>query len=80
MNSKTEDFPTPVSPTRRIVYGAFALFFNVLMTPCLRDSMSLVDAVRDHNVQMLRNILDHRSLVVALVIQGILAWSSGIIF
>ena len=38
MNSKTEDFPTPVSPTRRIVYGAFALCFDVLIAPFLRDS------------------------------------------
>ena len=41
MNSKTEDFPTPVSPTRRMVYGVFALFLDVLMIPFLRDSMSL---------------------------------------
>ena len=80
MNFKTEDFPTPVSPTRRIVYGAFALFFNALMAPCLRDSMSLRDTVRDHNVQMSWNLLDHRSLVTTLVIQGIAALSSRIIF
>ena len=41
MSSKTEDFPTPVSPIRKMVYGAFVLFFDVLMIPCLRDSMSL---------------------------------------
>ncbi len=41
MNSKNEDFPTPVSPTRRIVYGACASFFDVLMKPFLRDSTSL---------------------------------------
>ena len=31
MNSNTDDFPTPVSPTRRVVYDLFALFFDVLM-------------------------------------------------
>jgi len=41
MSSKTEDFPTPVSPTRRIVYGAFASFFDILITPFSRDSTSL---------------------------------------
>jgi len=40
-SSKNEDFPTPVSPTRRMVYGAFALFFDVLMIPLLIDSTSL---------------------------------------
>ncbi len=46
INSKTEDFPTPVSPTRRMVYVAFALFFDVLTMPFLRDSTSLKDTVR----------------------------------
>ena len=41
MSSKTEDFPTPVSPTRRTVYGAFGLCFDVLMVPFSRDSTSL---------------------------------------
>ena len=41
MSSNTEDFPTPVSPTRRMVYDAFALLFDVLTIPCLRDSTSL---------------------------------------
>ena len=36
MYSKTEDLPTPVSPTRRIVHGAFSLII-----PIFRDSMSL---------------------------------------
>jgi len=43
INSKTEDFPTPVSPTRRMVN---ALFLDVLMTPFLRDSMSLENIVK----------------------------------
>jgi len=33
-----EDFPTPVSPTRRMVYDLFA---DVLIIPFLRDSTSL---------------------------------------
>ena len=37
MSSKTEECPTPVSPTRKIVYGAFALFFDVMTTPFLTD-------------------------------------------
>ena len=41
MSSKTEDFPTPVSPTRRTVYGGVAVLFDVLMTPFLRDCTSL---------------------------------------
>ena len=45
MNSKSEDFPTPVSPTRRIVYGLFALFFDILIIPFLRDSTSLENTV-----------------------------------
>ena len=41
-----EDFPTPVSPTRRMVYGVISLFFDVLMIPFLRDSTSLENMVR----------------------------------
>ena len=41
MSSRNEDFPTPVSPTRRMVHGAFALSIDVLMVPFLRDSMSV---------------------------------------
>ena len=43
MSSKIEDFPTPVSPTRRIV---ISFFFDVLMIPSLRDSTSLESMVR----------------------------------
>ena len=46
MSSKTEDFPTPVSPTRRMVYGGVAVFFDVLMIPFLRDCTSLKNGVR----------------------------------
>lgn len=43
MNSKTKDFPTPVSPRTRMVYGAF---FDVFMIPPLRESTSLGNRVR----------------------------------
>jgi len=46
MNSKIEDFPTPVSPTRRMLYGAIALFFDVLIIPFLREFTSLGNRVR----------------------------------
>jgi len=38
INCKNEDFPTPGSPTRRVVFG---LFFDVLTIPFLRDFTSL---------------------------------------
>ena len=43
MSSRAEDFPTPVSPIRRMVYDddAFALVFDVLMIPCWRSSTLL---------------------------------------
>ena len=46
MSSNTEDFPTPVSPTTRMVSGALGLLFRDLMIPCLRDSTSLGNMVR----------------------------------
>src|SRR5258706_5700705 len=45
-NSKNVDFPVPVSTTRRMVYGARALFFDVLMIPFLSDCTSLESTVR----------------------------------
>ena len=53
INSRTEDFPTPVSPTSRMVYGLFALFFDVLMIPFLRDSTSLENTIKDPYIEML---------------------------
>ena len=47
MNSKTEDFPTPVSPTIRMVYGAPTWFFETLMIPFLSDSTSLRNPSRN---------------------------------
>ena len=46
MSSKTEEFPTLVSPTRMMVYNAFALSFDVLMVPFLSDSTSRANTVR----------------------------------
>jgi len=43
MSSMIEDFPTPVSPTRRMVYDLFA---DVLIIPFLRDSTSLEKMIR----------------------------------
>ena len=48
MNFKSEDFPTPASPTRRMVYGAFALFFVVLTIPCLRKFTALRNMVQKY--------------------------------
>ena len=52
MSSKTEDLPTPVSPTRRMVYGDFGLSFDVLMVPFLRDSTSLENTGWAHTPNM----------------------------
>lgn len=73
MNSKTEDFPTPISPTRRMVYGAFALFFNVLTIPCLRDSTSLEDIVRTDAPKILLKSLNSR---VGTGVRSGPAWAS----
>jgi hypothetical protein len=62
MSSKNEDFPTPVSPTSRIVYGVFALFFDVLMIPFLRDSTSLENKVRADASKLSLNLLDGRDV------------------
>jgi len=46
MSSKTEDFPTPTSPTTRMVDGGVAGSFDVLTIPFLRDCTSLGNGVR----------------------------------
>src|SRR5258706_5476800 len=87
INSKTEDFPTPVSPTRRIVYGAFALFFDVLMIPFLRDSTSLENKIKHqytNNVvetYLIVGVLYPSSRIRASSSSGraIPAWSSRIV-
>jgi len=62
MNSTSEDFPRPVPPTRRIVCGAFALFFAVLMIASLRDSMSL-NLVRTDASKMLLGLPGSRGVM-----------------
>src|SRR5258706_3941026 len=87
INSKTEDFPTPGSPTRRIVYGAFALFFDVLMIPFLRDSTSLENKIKDRYTE---NVVETYLIVGVLYpssefrassssAQDIPVWSSRIV-
>jgi len=46
MKCKSDDFPMPVSPTRRMVDGARMLSLDVLMMPVLRVSTSLGNAIR----------------------------------
>ena len=73
MNSMTEDFPTPVSPTRRMVYDLFALFIDVLMIPFLRDSTSLEKKIRKISVEdVLCDLLEN-----LLIFQAVLGWVSG---
>ena len=57
MNFKSEDFSALVSPTRRMVYGAFASFFGAVMIPCLRRFMSLGNTVRTNMSMVLLNLL-----------------------
>jgi len=46
MSCKSEDFPTPASPTTRMVCGGVAVSFDVLTIPFLRDCASLGNGVR----------------------------------
>ena len=55
MSSKNEDFPTPVSPTRRMVHGKCD---SLLMTACLSLAMPLEDTVRTQPLEMFQNLLD----------------------
>ena len=64
MNSKTKDFPTPVSPTRRIVYGLFALLLDVLTIPCLIESTSLKgNTIRTDASKGLLKSLENRDVI-----------------
>ena len=63
---KTEVFPTPVSPIRTIVYGAFALFFDMVTIPLSRDSMLLLKTIRT-TPDMSCDLLDRRD--VGLIIE-----------
>ena len=76
MNSKAEDFPTPVSPIRRIVYGVFALFFDVLTIALLMDSTSLGNGVRTIALKIASCLLDNRGATPVIHFQRVLAWVS----
>ena len=62
MNFKSEVFPTPVSPTRRMVYGAFALFFAVLTIPYLRKFTRLRNTVRASTSKMFLELLNRSNM------------------
>ena len=80
MNSSAEDFPTPVSPTRMIVYDVSALAFDVMMTPCLRSSTLLeMRSVLKHPRGRC-NLLDGGGVTLITVFQGVLAWASQMKF
>ena len=64
MNFKTEDFPTPVSPTRRMVCG---VSFDVLIVPFLRDSVSLRNTVRRCGLKDVVTYLTFEDIVFDLV-------------
>ena len=74
MNSTAVDFPTPVSPTRRMVYDLFVLFFDVLMIPFLRDSASLEKRFRKISSKMTCDVLES---ILVFHIQIVLTWASG---
>jgi hypothetical protein len=76
----TEDFPTPVSPTRRIVYGAFVVLFDVWMIPCLRSTTLLENTIRTTTVsEGYYDLLDSKEVIVVIAIQCVLAWASKIV-
>jgi len=68
MSSKAEDFPTPISPRRRMVYGVF-MSLAVLMIPLLRDTTSLRGTV---STEVLRE-----NVVVTYLIVGMSSLSSS---
>jgi len=70
MSSKTEDFPTPVSPTRRMVYDAFFLFFDILITPFLRDSMSLERSSELLCRKGCNGLLDRLGVILVIIFKG----------
>ena len=51
MSSMTKGFPTPILPIR-MMYGAFALFFDVLMIALLISSISLANTIRSIAMKM----------------------------
>ena len=79
MSSKTEDFPTPVSPTRRMVYDAFVLFFDILITPFLRDSTSLEGRSELLCCKCCRDLLDRLGVILVIIFKDLLGWASRIV-
>ena len=81
MSSTAEDFPTPISPIRRMVYGTSVSFFDVLMIPCLRPSTLLeTRSVLMHQTGRCK-LLDNINADVTLIIvfQHVLARASKMI-
>ena len=76
INFKSEDFPGPVPPTRRMVYDAFALFFNVLTIPCKRKFSSLGNTVRIDPPKVLLKLLNNQT---ATGVRSGVSWASGIV-
>jgi hypothetical protein len=76
MSSKSEDFPTPVSPTRRSVYDAFAGFAGALMIPCLRYATLLRIASEVLHQGCHCDLLDSQGVILIMVFQGVLVRAS----
>ena len=76
MSSKSEDFPTPVSPTRRMLYGAFVLLFDALMIPLLRDSTLLKPNHYMTHQRYCRHSLDGQGVIFVIDCQVFLDWTS----
>jgi len=75
MSSMIEDFPTPVSPTRRMVYDLFA---DVLIIPFLRDSTSLEKMIRRIASKKRRRRCDLLERNFIFCIRTVLVWAIGI--
>ena len=80
MSSRAEDFPTPVSPTRRMVNGGFALSFEVLMIPCLRLStlLEMPSALMHRRGRC--NLLGSGDVTLIIVSEGVPVWASRTMF
>ena len=76
MNFKNEDFLTPVPPTRRMVYDAFAFFFGAVMIPFLRRYMPLGNTFRTDMSTMLLKLLGSPAVIG---IRSDAAWASRIL-
>ena len=61
MSFKNKDFPTPMPPRRRMVYGSASPIFDVLMIPFLRHPTLLVNLVRTDAASCGGTILRSRS-------------------